>query len=93
MHFTYTSIRQFIGRLNRYSTLAAKEMQRDPERDYSKKKALLFAELLIRPQFTFFKMYIIKYGFLDGLYGFVISSMYAYYVFLKYAKLYERTKK
>ncbi|MDP8262304.1 MAG: glycosyltransferase [Candidatus Ancaeobacter aquaticus] len=93
LHFTYTSIRQFIGRLNRYSTLAAKEMQRDPERDYSKKKALLFAELLIRPQFTFFKMYIIKYGFLDGLYGFVISSMYAYYVFLKYAKLYERTKK
>jgi hypothetical protein len=34
-------------------------------------------------------MYLLKAGFLDGLPGFIAAVMGGYYVFLKYAKLWE----
>jgi len=34
-------------------------------------------------------VYVVKRGFMDGLAGFAISSLHAYYVLLKYTKLYE----
>ena len=34
-------------------------------------------------------MYLLKAGFLDGLPGFVVAVLGSYYVFLKYAKLWE----
>jgi hypothetical protein len=37
----------------------------------------------------FFKSYIMKAGFLDGVPGLVIAYMEGYHAFLKYAKLYE----
>ena len=37
----------------------------------------------------FLRMFVLKAGFLDGWRGLVVSSMGAFYVFLKYAKLYE----
>ena len=44
---------------------------------------------VVYPFLEFLKVYVVKRGFLDGLAGFAISSLHAYYVFLKYAKLYE----
>ena len=37
----------------------------------------------------FTRIYFIKRGFLDGRHGLVLASLYAYYTFLKYAKLWE----
>jgi hypothetical protein len=37
-------------------------------------------------------MFIWKLGFLDGMPGFVIAVVSSYYVFLKYAKLWELQK-
>ncbi|HLX12276.1 MAG TPA: glycosyltransferase family 2 protein, partial [Bacteroidota bacterium] len=46
-------------------------------------------DLLVRPPFIFFKMYILRLGFLDGMHGFVLSVLSAAYVFTKYAKVWE----
>ena len=43
--------------------------------------------MLINPIVKFIKSYIIKFGFLDGKYGFIISWYSSYATFLKYYKL------
>jgi hypothetical protein len=42
-----------------------------------------------RPFFRFLRDYILKRGFADGMPGMIIALSDAYYVFLKYAKLWE----
>lgn len=72
IHLAYESIEEFIQKQNRYSSLN------------HKKKSLIKA--IINPYWTFFKLYILKRGFLDGWHGFVISKLYAQYTFWKYIK-------
>ena len=80
LHFTYRDTADFLDRMNRYSTLAAREMARSGRRASS-------LDLLFRPAFTFFRMFVLKRGFLDGTLGFRLAILYAAYTFAKYAKL------
>ena len=48
--------------------------------------------LLFHPPFRFIKEYLFKSGFRDGLPGFIIIVSTMYYVFIKYAKLWELTR-
>ncbi|EAH8787471.1 glycosyltransferase family 2 protein [Campylobacter jejuni] len=72
LHYAYENIEQFIDKQNRYSSLNPK------------KNNLLKA--LINPYWTFFKLYFIKLGFLEGKRGFIIAKLYAQYTFWKYIK-------
>jgi len=72
IHLAYDSIEEFITKQNRYSTLN------------HKKRNIIKA--IINPYWTFFKLFILKRGFLDGWYGFIISKLYAQYTFWKYIK-------
>ena len=47
---------------------------------------------MLRPPARFLRSYFQRRGFLDGVPGFVIAVASAFYVFLKYAKLWERTR-
>ena len=71
-HLAYENIDAFIAKQNRYSTLHHKKS--------SKIKAIA------NPAWTFFKLFVIKRGFLDGWDGFIISKLYAQYTFWKYVK-------
>jgi len=79
-HYTYWSISQIMEKYDRYSTWSAQDL-----RDRGKRASLL--HLILAPSFRFIKHYLIQGGFLDGTRGFLVSSVSAYYVFLKYAKL------
>lgn len=81
-HYTYKNVTDHINTMNRFTTIAAGEYEK-------KGKSAGFFNLVLRPPFTFFKKYILKQGFRDGLPGFVIAFSSAYYVFLKYVKLWE----
>jgi len=70
-HLAYESIEEFITKQNRYSSIGAKP---------NKIKAL------VSPAWTFFKLYFIKLGFLEGWDGFVIAKLYSEYTFWKYIK-------
>jgi glycosyltransferase involved in cell wall biosynthesis len=72
IHLAYDSIEEFIQKQNRYSSLN------------HKKKSIIKA--IINPYWTFFKLFILKKGFLDGWHGYVISKLYAQYTFWKYIK-------
>jgi hypothetical protein len=55
-------------------------------------KRFSFLDLLLRPPIRFVKEYLFKRGFLDGMPGLVIAVSTMYYVFMKYAKLWELAK-
>lgn len=85
IHRTYEDIADYLHRMQRYSTLAAGVMLREGRNPGP-------LDLMLRPFFTFLKMFILKLGFLEGALGIVISMLYAGYTFSKYAKLWELKK-
>jgi len=82
IHETYQSLSDFFQRMDRYSTLAAQEMHREGRK-------FRLTDVVFRPPFTFLQMYFLRAGFLEGYLGFVLSVLYSYYTFAKYAKLKE----
>ncbi|MBI5026997.1 MAG: glycosyltransferase family 2 protein [Nitrospirae bacterium] len=84
-HYTYRDIEDYIKRMNTYSTLAAREL-------FKKDRGAGIFDLTLRPLFTFFKMYLLRLGFLDGLYGLILAVLYSVYTFSKYIKLWEMQK-
>lgn len=82
VHLTYKGIEDFLVRMNKYSTLASQELVK-------KRSKIPKYRLLLSPSFNFFKMYILKLGILQGYHGFLLSVLYSYYTFAKYAKALE----
>jgi hypothetical protein len=79
-HFAYRDLSHHFATMDKYTTLAANEMRA------AGRRASLF-DLTVHPWAAFMRNYVLRRGFLDGGVGFVVSVMNAYYVFLKFAKL------
>ncbi len=79
-HHTYKSISDYITRLDNYTTLAAVELNKQ-------NKHYGLWHIVLRPIYTFFHMYVIRLGFLDGCDGLILSGLYSFYTFTKYVKL------
>jgi len=84
-HYNYQDIADQIDTINRYSETAARDMLEEGRR-------FSWIDLLLRPPIRFLKEYFFKKGFLDGFPGLVIAVSTMYYVFVKYAKLWELKK-
>ena len=80
LHYSYPSISFHLSKINHFTDFMAKEM-------FEKGKKGSLTKLILSPPFKFIKKYIFQLGFLDGYAGFIVSTMSAYYVFVKYAKL------
>ena len=50
-------------------------------------------ELVLKPLGRFLSMYLLRRGFLDGRRGLLLASLYAYYVFMRSAKVWEVTRR
>jgi glycosyltransferase involved in cell wall biosynthesis len=81
-HYSYADLSDHLDRINRYSTLAARQMHDAGRRARA-------ADLLLHPPAAFARNYILRRGFMDGGAGLVLSAVNAYSVFLKFAKLWE----
>ena len=79
-HFAYRDLSHHFQTMDKYTTLAANEMRA------AGRRATLF-DLTMHPWATFMRNYVLRRGFMDGSVGFIVSVMNAYYVFLKFAKL------
>lgn len=80
-HYTYRTFDQYIQKMNQYSSIGAQNY-------YDKhKKVSILGDFIFRPFFAFFKMYVLKKGFLEGWLGFVLCLNYANYTLNKYVKL------
>lgn len=83
-HYSYSSISEFLEKMQLYSTLFAKQNK-------GKKRSSL-PKALAHGFFSFFKSYILKRGFLGGYEGFVISLYNGHTAYYKYLKLREINK-
>ena len=81
-HYPYRDLTHHLQTMDRYTTLAARQMFEDGRRAG-------WVDILILPRLAFFRNYILRGGIRDGMPGLVISAMNAYYVGLKFAKLWE----
>jgi glycosyltransferase involved in cell wall biosynthesis len=84
LHFSYRDITDHVTTMNRFSSRSAAE--HEPTRFTPLK-------MVVNPVARFFVFYVVRRGFLDGIRGFYAAATSAFYVFLKYAKLYERRLK
>jgi glycosyltransferase involved in cell wall biosynthesis len=84
-HRSYRDVGDFLARADRYATLAASEA-------VSEGRRARVSDLILRPLGRFIGMYIVRGGFLDGWRGFLLASLYAYYVLIRSAKIWERTQ-
>lgn len=82
LQYPWPTIEAGTAKLQRYSSLMARRYG-ETQRQSS------FSRILTRPIAMFLKTYLLQQGFRDGRHGFILSGMYSYYTFLKYAKLWE----
>ncbi|MEG3693589.1 glycosyltransferase family 2 protein [Vibrio coralliirubri] len=81
-HFTYERLGEYTRKTQLY-------MQSWADQREGKKSASLFSAFT-HGFFRFFKMYIIKRGFLDGRHGFLLAVLSANTIFTRYADLWLR---
>jgi glycosyltransferase involved in cell wall biosynthesis len=81
-HHAYRDISHHLATIDRYTTLAAEQWMQEGRRTTAF-GALTHARL------AFARNYILRRGFTDGAAGLLVSSLNSYYVFLKFAKLWE----
>jgi glycosyltransferase involved in cell wall biosynthesis len=81
LHFSYRDIAAHVDTMNRFSTRGAAQLPPSP---------LTVVRMFTHPLWSFFNFYVLRGGFLDGGPGFYAAMTAAFYVFLKYAKVYER---
>ncbi|HPH18538.1 MAG TPA: glycosyltransferase family 2 protein, partial [Haliscomenobacter sp.] len=67
LHYTSSSFKEHFDVLYKYAEIGAKEMVRQGKRS-------TWFNLVFNPWFKFFKMYILKQGFRDGLFGLIICA-------------------
>jgi hypothetical protein len=84
LHYSYRSVSHHLAKMNTFTTLAARKL-------YAAGRRPRPHHLLLTPALEFFKMYVLRRGFLDGFPGLIISGLAAAYRIQKYAKLYELT--
>lgn len=84
-HYAYRDIADHLETIDRYTTYAARQMH-----EGGRRAGLL--QIAGHPPLAFLRNYIAHRGITDGVPGFIISAMNSYYVFLKFAKLWELQK-
>jgi glycosyltransferase involved in cell wall biosynthesis len=82
LHTPFSDLSHQVQKADYYSRVFAQDLVAGGRRFH-------LAALITRPLFRFFRDYVLKRGFADGVPGLIIAVSTMYYVFLKYAKLWE----
>ncbi len=82
LHFPYPSLEDYFGKFNRYTSAAARDRLRAGKR-------VRWSDRFLSPPARFLRTYFLRYGFLDGYPGFVLSVLGAFYVFARYTKMWQ----
>ncbi len=81
LHYTDRDFEHYLRKLNNYTSLSTEEM-------HTKGRKASFFDIIFRPAFSFFKMYFLRLGILDGYMGMVLCTLSSIHVMTKYSKLY-----
>jgi glycosyltransferase involved in cell wall biosynthesis len=80
LHASAESLDTYMAKQNRYTTLQAEAM-------YARGERASALRLVVSPLARFFRFYVLRLGFLDGVAGFLHIAIGAFASFMKYAKL------
>ena len=84
-HYPYRDISHHLETIDRYTTLASEQMFADG-------RVPSIAGVALHPPFAFLRNYVLRGGWRLGSVGFVVSVLNTYYVFLKLAKTWDRSR-
>ena len=84
-HYTYDDISDHLRAINGLTEVSSRELALRGKRTRT-------FDLLLRPWWRFLRFYVLSGGFRDGIPGFFVAVTSAFYVFLKYVKLWETTR-
>ena len=82
IHLSYDSIRDHLKTIDYFSTIAAGEK-------LHRGQGWIGLQLLLNPPWKFLKMWLLQGAIRDGWRGLIVAALGAFYVFLRYAKLWE----
>ncbi|PRY16172.1 glycosyltransferase involved in cell wall biosynthesis [Pontibacter ummariensis] len=80
LHYTYKNLPHYLEKWDQYTWLSAKDKAK-------KTKHVTLFHLALKPWVRFVRQYFFKLGILDGRVGFVIASLSAGSVFMRYLKV------
>ena len=81
LHYSFYTIEDHILQANKFSTLSAQALIEQGRR-------IPKYYLIMKPAMKFFRNYVLKLGFMDGIYGFIVCWITATETFHKYVKAY-----
>jgi hypothetical protein len=82
VHFNYTDSRHFVEKLNRYTGVEAEHL-------YEQGRTFSYRDLVLAALREFHGRYVKGKGYRDGVRGFALSAMMAFYRVLTHIKLWE----
>jgi glycosyltransferase involved in cell wall biosynthesis len=85
LHYSYYDISQHVAQANHFTNMTA-------ELAFEKGKRAGMLKIIFSPMVKFIRDYIIKLGFLDGYYGYIVCRISAQATFMKYAKIRQMKK-
>lgn len=81
LHYTYRSFQEHLRTIDRYTEIMAQGL-------HDRGRRARLSDIVLRPALRFFRFYFLKLGFLEGWRGLCLAYLVAYYVRLKYVRLY-----
>jgi glycosyltransferase involved in cell wall biosynthesis len=82
LHFPYPTLEDYLAKFNRYTSGAARDRLK-------RGKRVTRVDRFLSPPARFLRTYVLRLGFLDGYPGFVLSALGAFYVFMRYTKMWQ----
>lgn len=80
LHYSFNTISDHVKKIEHYSEVGARL-------DVARGKSVSLLKLIFAPKLQFLVDYIIRGGFLDGYYGYIVCRNSAFASFVKYAKI------
>jgi hypothetical protein len=84
-HYTYDDVTDHLRTVARLTDVAASQVPAG--------RRVGVGRLVLEPAWRFFKAYVVKQGFREGLPGFFVAATDAFYVFLRWARVWDRERR
>jgi glycosyltransferase involved in cell wall biosynthesis len=86
LHYSYNTLAEHTQKIHFYTDLAVQKAQ-------IKGRKVNKLQILLAPKWAFFYHYIIRHGFMDGYWGYILCRNLQYESFLKYVKIHNSNRK
>jgi hypothetical protein len=84
-HYTYDDVADHLRTVSKLTAVGAAEVPRG--------RRVGLGRLVVEPAWRFLRAYVIKRGFREGLPGFFVAATDAFYVFLRWARVWDRERR